>query len=95
MSSNNNNFVEKCERNVIEANAPDVVVTSLPSSKNLSVLNGTEPWCWKSNFKEPYLQIDFKDYAVLCAFNFTFNGVVELTYGDEASNKSKVFIHST
>ena len=78
---------------MIEANAPDAVISSLP--KILS-LNGTEPWCWKSNFKEHHLYVDFKDYAVLCALNFnlTFNGVLKVTYGNEISNKSKVSTHN-
>ena len=91
-------FAEKCERNVIEANA-HVVVSSLPKlpwNKSMPTLNGTEPWCWKSNFKEQHLHVDFKEYAVLCALNFnlTFNGVLELTYGNKISNKSKVFTHN-
>ena len=92
-------FVEKCERSVIKANAPDIVISSLPkipSNRSMPTLNGTEPWCWKSNFKEQHLHVDFKEYAVLCAFNFnrTFNGVLELTYGNRMSNKSKVSTHN-
>ena len=81
---------------MIAANTADAVISSpsnFSSSKDLSTLNGTESWCWTSNSTEPYFRIDFKQYAVLCAFNFTLNGVFELTYGNKVSNKSKVSIY--
>ena len=79
----------------MERNAADAVISSpsnVSSSKNLSTLNGIESWCWTPNSTEPYFHIDFKEYAVLCSFNFTLNGILELTYGNEVSNNSKVSI---
>ena len=82
---------------MIEANSGDAVISppsKLSSSKNLSTLNGSKSWCWTSNSSEPYFHIHFKEYAVLCAFNFTLNGFLELTYGNEVSNNSKVSIYN-
>jgi hypothetical protein len=86
-------FTEKCENAVIDANAPGVVINSLPKnflSKNLRILNGTEPWCWSSNFTEPYLKVDFGAYSVICALQVSFNGSIEISYGNKYLNSSKV-----
>ena len=77
---------------MIDAKAPDVVISShpkLPSSKHMS---GTGSWCWTSNSTEPYFHINFQDYAVICALNVSFNGTSELTYANDVLNKSKVYL---
>ncbi len=90
-------MAEICEKTVIiDGNTPDVNISSLPTvppSKYLTVLNGTEPWCWTSNYTKPYLKVDFGAYAVICALKVTFNGMVNISYGNESLNKSQVYIH--
>ena len=89
-------FVEKCENAVIDANAPGVVINSLPKnslSENLLILNGTELRCWSSDFTESYLKVDFGAYSVICALQFSFNGSIEISYGNKSLNNSKVCTH--
>ena len=81
--------IETCEKTAIDANPPDVVVTSLPKIPPSE--NGTELWCWSSNSPEPYLKVDFRAYCIICALQVSFNGMVEISYGNKSLNKSQVY----
>ena len=88
-------MAERCEKTVINAIVPDVNVSSfprIPPSNYLTILNGIEPWCWPSNFTKPYLKVDFGAYSVVCALKVTFNGTVEISYGNESKYQVHIFI---
>jgi hypothetical protein len=77
---------------ILDTNA--ITVTSFPTippSKHLSILTGTEPWCW-GNVTEPYFQVDFGAYSVICALNVSqFKKMVTLSYGNESSKTFQVY----
>ena len=81
--------IEICEKTAIDENPPDVVVTSLPKMPPSE--SGTELWCWSSNSPEPYLKVDFRAYCIICALQVSFNGIVEISYGNKSLNKSQVY----
>ena len=80
---------------LLEVNSPSVV-TSFPNTtrnKILAALNGTEQWCWPSNYIQPYIKVNFATYSVICALQVNFSGTLEVLHGNESVEIKSMVSH--